>query len=1037
MTLSYADAMKKKSQPGSTKPQLEGNSSGNTPKPTAWGAATTNNSHGAPVKTAWGKDSSVARKEPQLTQQNRENSNSQVSRPWGKQQPEKQQQAWTTAQSLKKTPPAPSSKDDIDPKSNDNTAQSLQTPASASSSKYSTPKQNESPSWTTIASNPKKTIPPAPRPPTHQNKPSSTAQATNKSKSKKPIVIAKRPVQNEPPVKVTQPQNTQPKKSKKPKPKLATMSIGDMISAPKKKGAGKGTNKQSTQSPQPAQSQSQVALRLQVSSNKDFPALGAAPAEQNKLPKAVAWGAKMPKPTVTPKGLKRGDAQLGKQQKKVSPKKEAGKKDNSKEKSVTSARMSAAMFFKPTGMENRMGDGDEHQLLRLMQDRNIYQKKGRQRVAPRKKKFTALKKKVLQERLKKWRELHPEEAPSTKQDSSSTSQGSLAIAESRSICVYHYTNKDELEDDDEYDEIIENLGGMAMKVGEVEEKFIPRNLDRSENYPAFVKFKTVSDASAAKACWDGLVIGGQILSVVPIDESVGGDESNTKAWSEKVLFAESIQNDDEAPAEHVLSGPTTIVLNKVLTDDDYEDDDCMSESLADLRKIADQFGKVLNLRASDKKDGNIEIIYEANMGLARNIADRLRATMVSGEPMSVSVPENLDLASVSTLPSTILLENVLTEDDLEDEDCLNETLSDLHELTGRHGEVSDITVEGRVVKVTYASGLSVAQNALNELNGLCLGGMTVLARVADNECDDGNYVYLNNLLTEDDLDDEDCLEESLNDVKNLAAKVGDVLEVDVIRKESGGVVRVLYAGSQAIAEQAVVAFEGMVIGGQIISASRIPILKNSSQDVGTDAPMSSEQENGDPTESSGDKRKPVENDDAAALKKPRTDDPAPLYSGDKLIPERFAECKRVPKVPSAEGPREYAKLVNDERVKPLLVEMLGELMRLQKRAMEEKNAKARRRLVMGLREVARGIRSHKVKMVVMANNLDQYGAIDEKLQEIIDLAYSEGVPLFFEFTKRSLGKAIGKSIKVAVVGIQNADGAHQPYKKLMSLAARI
>ena len=75
-------------------------------------------------------------------------------------------------------------------------------------------------------------------------------------------------------------------------------------------------------------------------------------------------------------------------------------------------------------------------------------------------------------------------------------------------------------------------------------------------------------------------------------------------------------------------------------------------------------------------------------------------------------------------------------------------------------------------------------------------------------------------------------------------------------------------------------------------------------------------------------------------------------------------------------------------------------------------------------------------MVVMANNLDQYGVIDEKLQEIIDLAKSENVPLFFEFTKRSLGKAIGKSIKIAVIGIQNADGAHQPFKKaqLMSLA---
>ncbi|OEU16875.1 hypothetical protein FRACYDRAFT_185147 [Fragilariopsis cylindrus CCMP1102] len=212
----------------------------------------------------------------------------------------------------------------------------------------------------------------------------------------------------------------------------------------------------------------------------------------------------------------------------------------------------------------------------------------------------------------------------------------------------------------------------------------------------------------------------------------------------------------------------------------------------------------------------------------------------------------------------------------------------------------------------------------------------------------------------------------------------------------------------------------MVVGGQIINAS-LPGSIDSKIDI---------------FENSGDKRKPDAETKANSGKKARTDDKAPLYSGDKLIPERFAEMKRVPKIPNAAGPREYASTTNDERVRPLLAEMLRELMRLQKRAIEDKNTKAKRRMVMGLREVARGIRAHKVKMVVMANNLDQYGVIDEKLQEIIDLAKSEGVPLFFEFTKRSLGKAIGKSIKIAVIGIQNADGAHQPFKKLNAIAGR-
>jgi selenocysteine insertion sequence-binding protein 2 len=83
--------------------------------------------------------------------------------------------------------------------------------------------------------------------------------------------------------------------------------------------------------------------------------------------------------------------------------------------------------------------------------------------------------------------------------------------------------------------------------------------------------------------------------------------------------------------------------------------------------------------------------------------------------------------------------------------------------------------------------------------------------------------------------------------------------------------------------------------------------------------------------------------------------------------------------------------LGDEAIKSFVIGMLGELTRLQHHAIEDKNTKARWRIVMGLREVARGIHSHKVKMVVMANNLDQYGAIDEKLQEILDLAREEDV----------------------------------------------
>ncbi len=88
---------------------------------------------------------------------------------------------------------------------------------------------------------------------------------------------------------------------------------------------------------------------------------------------------------------------------------------------------------------------------------------------------------------------------------------------------------------------------------------------------------------------------------------------------------------------------------------------------------------------------------------------------------------------------------------------------------------------------------------------------------------------------------------------------------------------------------------------------------------------------------------------------------------------------------------------------------------------------------MGLREVVRGIHTRKVKMVVMADNLDEYGAIDSKLQEILELACVGELPVLYKPNKRKLSKALGKLIKALVVGIQNANGAHEQFKKLKKM----
>ncbi len=669
---------------------------------------------------------------------------------------------------------------------------------------------------------------------------------------------------------------------------------------------------------------------------------------------------------------------------------------NPKTKSVKQEVSSTASSFFQPKLRNaesvtqlsagRELQGEEHQLLRLMQERNVYQKKGRQRVAPRKKKFTALKKKVLQERLAQWRALHPEDVPDTTdkkaQEASSatnsTQDSSRGIIRTRSLCLYNYAEPEELEDDDEYEEILENLTSMATKIGPIDEVFLPRNsLEQNADkyrHPVFVLFQKESDASAALACWNDWLIGGSKLEVFGLEVQNENIEAPS-AWSERIVAAESKRRNQSESAsllENLKS--MEILLQKVLTDEDYEDEDCMSESLGDLTKIAQRFGAVESIQAAGHNGDVLVTFSDVSLQGARWIAQDLCRVVVGGQPLYASVREPA-VESSNGIPisstrrsSTLLLENVLTEEDLQDSDCLQESLNDIKELCTRYGAVSDVVAKGSSVKVTYQDDVenaTIAQTAANGLNGIVLAGITVKASVlttADGEEDSLNRsIDLYNIITEDDMEDEDCMEESVGDVEKLALKYGEIASITVCKADgdskndpSKAYVRIQFAGDDSsVVTKAYEGFNGMVIGGQIVSAS-LPASGLASQ-------QSFESTN------PGDKRKPSETarSDSAPMssdnsKKARTDDKEPLYSGDKLISERFAAMKRVPKIPNKAGPRAYATNAStDERIKPLLQEMLGELMRLQKRAVEDKNAKARRRMVMGLREVARGIRAHK------------------------------------------------------------------------------
>jgi len=607
-------------------------------------------------------------------------------------------------------------------------------------------------------------------------------------------------------------------------------------------------------------------------------------------------------------------------------------------------------------------------------------KKGRQRLAPRKKKLTTLKKRVLEERLRIWKERNGEESvdpvageADAKTSGSHQQQEKGGSEKSTTLLVDNFVNpeEDDLTDDDEHDELVTNLINLAGRVGRVVSVYIPRPssdnndevmggessaLEESNHVGlSFVRLATYQDAHAARDILDGMVVGGQKLRTkilysmelevcdcefVNKSPAASPSQDNEQQWR-RVLFKAIVSNqtssslqektslhkDGDGNASLQPSSESTIVFYNILSSDDYEDEDALEESIEDIQSIAGQYGHVANARGDDA--GNVYVTYDTR-DIASFAAQKLDGMLLGGVSITVSVDSSMSTNRTQQAgSSTVVLDNVLSEDDFEDEDCLNESIEDIRSLAEKYGVVGSLIVD------------------------------------ASNEGEKGK-------------------------------------------------IHVEYTGGIAVAGEAAKQLNGMMFGGRLISATLL--LSSGTEDTNLDNNSAA---------------KSVKDDTNTNVEQ---EPPQPMFSGDKVIPERFAQCKRVPKVANSGTPRAYASKIADPGAIPLLTEMLGELMRLQQRSKDQKNARSRRRLVMGLREVARGIRAHKVKMVVMANNLDEYGAIDSKLQEILDLAHAEDVPVIFELNKRKLGKAVGKSIKVSVVGVQNVMGAEQQFKQLKKMA---
>ncbi|XP_059362995.1 selenocysteine insertion sequence-binding protein 2-like isoform X2 [Carassius carassius] len=136
--------------------------------------------------------------------------------------------------------------------------------------------------------------------------------------------------------------------------------------------------------------------------------------------------------------------------------------------------------------------------------------------------------------------------------------------------------------------------------------------------------------------------------------------------------------------------------------------------------------------------------------------------------------------------------------------------------------------------------------------------------------------------------------------------------------------------------------------------------------------------------------------------------------------------------------REYCNQVLSKEIDESVTLLLQELVRFQERVYQKEpsKAKAKRRLVMGLREVTKHMKLQKIKCVIISPNCEKIqakGGLDEALYNVIAMAREQEIPFVFALGRKALGRCVNKLVPVSVVGIFNFSGAEGLFNKLVSL----
>ncbi|XP_065803462.1 selenocysteine insertion sequence-binding protein 2 isoform X3 [Muntiacus reevesi] len=161
-------------------------------------------------------------------------------------------------------------------------------------------------------------------------------------------------------------------------------------------------------------------------------------------------------------------------------------------------------------------------------------------------------------------------------------------------------------------------------------------------------------------------------------------------------------------------------------------------------------------------------------------------------------------------------------------------------------------------------------------------------------------------------------------------------------------------------------------------------------------------------------------------------------SEEQLGAEPQKETEACPKIHSRRF-RDYCSQMLSKEVDACVTDLLKELVRFQDRMYQKDpvKAKAKRRLVLGLREVLKHLKLRKLKCIIISPNCEKIqskaGGLDDTLRTIIDYACDQNIPFVFALNRKALGRSLNKAVPVSVVGIFSYDGAQDQFHRMVEL----